>query len=138
MEPLPAEWDPLSPRHLSKVFILGAPFHPNEQKNFEENIRKGVANMEKHCANVGPDVCRTLFLRVSATASMQECVKWTNDYFGQYPIRRSSHPPLPSRPCCRPEDEQGGGLALHFAGAGTKLRTLDGGRIVQEIRNLSV
>ena len=85
VEPLPAEWDPLSPRHLSNVFILGAPFHPNEQKNFEENIRKGVANMEKHCANVGPDVCRTLFLRMSATASMQECVKWTNDYFGQYP-----------------------------------------------------
>lgn len=85
VEPLPGEWNPLSPRHLSNVFILAAPFHPNEQKNFEENIRKGVANMEKHCANVGQDVCRTLFLRMSATASMQECVKWANDYFGQYP-----------------------------------------------------
>jgi hypothetical protein len=85
VEPMPTEWNPLSPARLSDVFILAAPFHQNEQKNFEENIRKGVANMEKHCANVGPDVCRTLFLRMSATASMQECVKWANDYFGHYP-----------------------------------------------------
>jgi hypothetical protein len=84
IEPLPAEWNPLSPRHLSYMFILAAPFHDNEQKNFLENIRKGVANMERHCADVGPDVCRTLFLRMSATASMQDCVKWTNDYFGEY------------------------------------------------------
>jgi hypothetical protein len=83
--PMPAEWNPLSSRHLSDVFILAAPFHPNEQKNFEDNIRKGVANMEKHCATVGPHVCRTLFLRMSATASMPDCVKWTNAYFSQFP-----------------------------------------------------
>jgi hypothetical protein len=40
--------------------------------------------MEKHCADVGPDVCRTLFLRMSATASMPDCVRWANEYFGEY------------------------------------------------------
>jgi hypothetical protein len=35
--PLPAEWSPLSPDHTSYGFLLAAPFHQNEQKNFEEN-----------------------------------------------------------------------------------------------------
>lgn len=85
VEPLPAEWSPLSSRHLSYGFMLLAPFHQNEQKNFEENIRKGIANLEKHCPVVGQDVCRTLFLRLSATASMSHCAKWATDYFAQYP-----------------------------------------------------
>jgi hypothetical protein len=75
VEPLPAEWSPFSPRHLSYGFILLAPFHQNEQRNFEDNIRKGIANMEKHRSVVGQDVCRTLFLRLSATASMSHCAK---------------------------------------------------------------
>jgi hypothetical protein len=85
IEPLPAEWSPLSPNHLSYGFILAAPFHPNEQKNFEDSIRKGITNMEKNCTTVAPDVCRTILLRLSATASMPECAKWANDYFAQYP-----------------------------------------------------
>lgn len=85
VDPLPAEYSPLSSKHVSYAFILTAPFHPNEQKNFQDNIRKGIANMEKHCAAVAPDVCRTLLMRLSATASMPDCEKWANDYFVQYP-----------------------------------------------------
>jgi hypothetical protein len=70
---------------MSYGFMLAAPFHQNEQKNFEDNIRKGIANLEKQCATVKPDVCRTLLMRLSATASMSECRKWLSDYLAQYP-----------------------------------------------------
>jgi hypothetical protein len=85
VDPLPAEWSPLSPDHTSYGFMLAAPFHQNEQKNFQENIRKGIVNLEKQCGTVKPNVCRTLLMRLSATASMSECRKWVDDYFVQYP-----------------------------------------------------
>ena len=85
MEPLPAEYSPLSTQHVSHSFVLAVPYHPNEQNNFYDNIRKGIANLQKHHAKAADDVCRTLMLRLSASASLQKCVEWANAYFKDYP-----------------------------------------------------
>jgi hypothetical protein len=83
--PIPPQFSPLSPEHLSYIFQIAAPYHANEQNNFLENIRKGISNLEKHHANVSEKVCRTLLLRLSATASVPKCVEWAKKYFGDLP-----------------------------------------------------
>jgi hypothetical protein len=83
--PLPAQFSPLSPQHLSYVFQIAAPYHANEQNNFFDNIRKGISNLQEHQANVSENVCRTLMLRLSATASLAKCVEWANKYFEDLP-----------------------------------------------------
>jgi hypothetical protein len=42
----------------------------NEQKNFEDKIGAGLANLEKHCSQVPADVCRMLFLQLSVSVSL--------------------------------------------------------------------
>jgi hypothetical protein len=81
---LDPKWRPLSASHLSYSFTLIAPYHKNEQKNFEDKIAAGIANMEKHCSQVPADVCRALFLRLSASASLSDCAKWAEAYFAMY------------------------------------------------------
>jgi hypothetical protein len=83
--PLPPQFSPLSPQHLSYVFQIAAPYHANEQNNFLDNIRKGISNLQKHQANVSENVCRTLMLRLSATASVAKCVEWAKKYFEDLP-----------------------------------------------------
>jgi hypothetical protein len=82
---LDPSWRPLSSAHKSYAFLLLAPYHKNEQKNFEDKIAAGIANLEKHCSQVASDVCRVLFMRLSASASLPECEKWTKEYYGLYP-----------------------------------------------------
>jgi hypothetical protein len=82
---LPPVYDPLSLQHLSYVFQLAAPYHPNEQNNFYDNIRKGIANLRKHHAAVPDDVCRTLLLRLSASAAIRQCAEWARTYFDDLP-----------------------------------------------------
>jgi hypothetical protein len=85
LRPLDPKWRPLSPVHMSYSFALLAPYHRNEQKNFEDKIRAGMANLEKHCPQVPPDVCRILFIRLSASASLPDCAAWARHYFDLYP-----------------------------------------------------
>ena len=66
----------MSPTRVSYLFEIAAAYHPNEQKNFFENIRKGIANLEKHQSSVPARVCRALLLRLSANASIADCVEW--------------------------------------------------------------
>lgn len=75
----------MSPRYLSYLFQIAVAYHPNEQNNFVENIGKGIANLETHQPVVPAEVCRTLLLRLSASASIEDCVKWATWYFGEYP-----------------------------------------------------
>ena len=75
----------MSSHRVSYLFQIAAPYHPNEQKKFFENIRAGIANLEKHQATVAPEVCRTLLLELSATASLPDCVEWAKWYLGEYP-----------------------------------------------------
>jgi hypothetical protein len=82
---LDPKWRPLSPSHISYSFLLLAPYHKNEQKNFEDKIAAGIANLEKHCSVVPEDVCRMLFLRLSASASLPDCARWAQEYFDLYP-----------------------------------------------------
>jgi nucleotidyltransferase/DNA polymerase involved in DNA repair len=56
LRPLDPRWQPLSPSHVSYSFLLLAPYHKNEQKNFEDKVAAGIANLEKHCSQVAPDV----------------------------------------------------------------------------------
>jgi hypothetical protein len=79
------EYAPLSLRHLSYSLVIAAPFHQNEQNNFNDNIRKGIANLAKHQPVAKDDVCRALMLRLSASASLPECEKWAHDYFRAWP-----------------------------------------------------
>jgi hypothetical protein len=83
--PLDPRWQPLSPSHTSYSFVLLAPYQKNEQKNFEDKIAAGIANLEQHCSRVQAGECRMLFLRLSASASLPDCAKWARDYFDQYP-----------------------------------------------------
>lgn len=85
LRPLDPRWQPLSPSQISCSSFLLAPYHKNEQKNFEDNIAAGIANLETHCSQVSDDACRVLFLRLSASASLPECAKWANKYFELYP-----------------------------------------------------
>jgi hypothetical protein len=85
LPPLPPIYAPLSARHLSYMSLIFAPYHQNEQNNFYENIRKGIANLERHHAAVPDHVCRTLMLRVSASASVSKCVEWAQTYFNDFP-----------------------------------------------------
>jgi hypothetical protein len=82
---IPAEFQPLSPTRVSYLFQIAAAYHPNEQKNFFENIRKGIANLEKHQPSVPAEVCRTLLLRLSASASIADCIEWAKWYLGENP-----------------------------------------------------
>jgi len=70
---------------LSYLFQIAAPYHANEQNNFFDNIRKGIANLQKYQSNVSANVCRTLILRLSATASIGKCVEWAKKYFEDLP-----------------------------------------------------
>ncbi|MGE8942015.1 hypothetical protein ACO2I3_08895 [Leptospira interrogans] len=85
IRPLSSEYNPLSDRHTSYTFLLAAPHHENEQKNFFENIRKGLANLQKHWASVPSNVCRAILLRLSATASLPQCQQWAEQYFRDWP-----------------------------------------------------
>jgi hypothetical protein len=85
VQDIPAEFHPLSPMRVSYLFEIAAAYHPNEQKNFFENIRKGIANLEKHHSSVPAEVCRTLLLRLSANASIADCVEWARWYLGENP-----------------------------------------------------
>jgi hypothetical protein len=85
IRPIPDQFSSLSPQHLSYVFQIAVPYHPNEQNNFYENIRRGIANLERHHAVVANDVCRALMLRLSATASIPKCIEWTEAYFRDFP-----------------------------------------------------
>src|SRR6266481_4497837 len=85
LRPMDPRWQPLSPSHLSYSFVLLAPYHKNEQKNFEDKIADGIANMEQHCSKVKADECRMLFLRLSASASLPDCAEWAREYFDRYP-----------------------------------------------------
>lgn len=84
-QPLSSEYNPLSDRPTSYSLVLAAPQHENEQKNFFDNIRKGLANLQKHCATVPSDVCRAILLRLSATASLVQCKQWAEQYFVDWP-----------------------------------------------------
>ena len=66
LQPLDLGWRPLSPSHISYSLVLLAPYHRHEQKNFEDRIAAGIANLEQHCSRVQPDECRMLFLRLPA------------------------------------------------------------------------
>src|ERR1700674_5645595 len=83
--PLPTVYNPLSPQHLSYGFQIAVPYHPNEQNNFYDNIRKGIANLRKHHSVVPDDVCRALLLRLSASASIPKCAEWAKAYFDDMP-----------------------------------------------------
>jgi hypothetical protein len=74
---------PTCPTRISYLFQVA--YHPNEQKNFFENIRKGIANLEDHQRSVPPEVCRTLLLRLSASASIADCLEWAKWYLNEYP-----------------------------------------------------
>src|SRR5262249_44453761 len=76
---------PLSADHISYAILLAAPYHPNEQKNFQSNIEKGIANLVKHHGQVGADVCRGLLLRISETAQPLDYAAWAHQYFDNYP-----------------------------------------------------
>jgi hypothetical protein len=85
LQPFPAIYAPLSPHHLSYISTIAAPYHQNEQTNFFDNIRKGIANLVKHHAVVPDDVCRAVMLRLSASASVSKCTEWARTYFVDYP-----------------------------------------------------
>ena len=85
VQDIPAEFNPLSPNRVSYLFEIGAAYHPNEQKNFFENIRKGIANLENHQSSEPAQVCRALLLRLSANASIPDCVEWAKWYLGENP-----------------------------------------------------
>jgi hypothetical protein len=82
---MPPDYFPLSAHHLSSSFFMGTKAHQNEQANFMDNIRKGCANLAKHVKNASDDVCPTLLVRLSATASIPKCTEWANEYFRTYP-----------------------------------------------------
>jgi hypothetical protein len=64
---------------LEDVWLIERPH------TFEDKIAAGIANLEKHCSQVSDDVCRVLFLRLSASATLPECAKWAGEYFELYP-----------------------------------------------------
>jgi hypothetical protein len=79
------EYYPLSAHNLSSSFFMGTKAHQNEQANFLDNIRKGCANLARHVQNASDEVCPTLLVRLSATASALKCAEWANEYFKTYP-----------------------------------------------------
>jgi hypothetical protein len=85
IQPIDAKFLPLSSAHLSRAILLAAPYRQNEQKNFNSNIEKGIANLVKHHSKANINVCRGLLLRLSETADMNSCVEWVRQYFVQYP-----------------------------------------------------
>jgi hypothetical protein len=85
VQDIPGVFHPLSPTRVSYLFEIAAAYHPNEQKNFFENIRKGIANLEKHQSLVPARVCRALLLRLSANALIADCVEWAKWYLGENP-----------------------------------------------------
>lgn len=83
--PVPAAYLPLSPAHLSYGLLIAAPYHENEPKKFIQSMSEGIANLRKHRSAVGPDVCRTLLLRMSASASLLDCAAWAAEYMRDEP-----------------------------------------------------
>jgi hypothetical protein len=62
--------------------------HENEQNKFIEDLRKGCANLVKHTKDHPESACPVLFVRLCASASIDNCRQWASDYFAQYPRER--------------------------------------------------
>lgn len=75
---------PLSTAGLTSTCRVMSPVAPNEQRNFEDAIRKGCENLLKH-TKTETDVCRMIILRLSNSASIARCRAWAKWYFDEYP-----------------------------------------------------
>ena len=75
---------PLSTGGMTSTCRVMSPIAPNEQRNFEDAIRKGCENLLKH-TKTETDVCRMIILRLSNSASIARCRAWAEWYFGEYP-----------------------------------------------------
>lgn len=85
LKPLDTADFALSAHELSSGVLVLSPLHKNEQDKFVEDIRKGCANLLNHTKEEPGDVCRMILLRLSATASVQNCREWAEWYFSEYP-----------------------------------------------------
>ncbi|WP_430252067.1 hypothetical protein [Neorhizobium sp. DAR64860/K0K1] len=82
---LEEQYGPLSSFGLSSGCRVMAPIAVNEQKNFEDAIRKGCSNLSKHTKTDDPECYRMIVLRLSNTALISKCVEWANWYFTEFP-----------------------------------------------------
>lgn len=78
------QYGPLSTGGLTSTCRVISPMAPNEQRNFDDAIRKGWENLLKHTKNE-TDVCRMVILRLSNSASIARCRAWAEWYFGEHP-----------------------------------------------------
>ena len=78
------QYGPLSTGGLTSTCRVMSPTAPNEQRNFEDAIRKGCENLLKH-TKTETDVSRMIILRLSNSASIARCRAWAEWYFGECP-----------------------------------------------------
>lgn len=84
MKGMEDQYGPLSTGGLTSTCRVMSPIARNEQRNFEDAIRKGCENLLKH-TKAETDVCRMIILRLSNSASIARCRAWAEWYFGEYP-----------------------------------------------------
>jgi hypothetical protein len=82
------EYCPLGKQNISSVTFVAAKAHRNEQDKFLNNIREGCSNLVKHSKNRPESACPVLFVRLCNSASLENCRKWADLYFEEYPNER--------------------------------------------------
>jgi len=85
LSPISTESNPLSPYHLSYRITMLIPHHANEQQNLISKLDEASANAAKHAALTLTDVCRSVFVHLPESASIQSCVQWAIAYFIEKP-----------------------------------------------------
>ena len=75
----------LSAHVMSSTCRIMAPMAQNEQKNFDDAIRKGCANLAKHTVGEADGACRMILLRLSNSASIAKCREWAEWFFTEWP-----------------------------------------------------
>ena len=85
LQPIAANYNPLSQRNISSIVFICAQAHQNEQRKFTDNLRAGCCNLVKHTNKCQDSACPVLLVRLSPSASIKNCVDWAREYFVQFP-----------------------------------------------------
>ncbi|MEM6816208.1 MAG: hypothetical protein AAF600_17765 [Bacteroidota bacterium] len=69
----------------SYTLMISARYHKNEHQNLYSKMDNACSNLAKHSASEDEHVTNSLLLHLPETISLDQCTKWLDDYFEEFP-----------------------------------------------------
>lgn len=73
------------PRHSSYTLILTSIYHKNEQQNLITKMDSAASKLSSSRVRESCEDLNFIFFRLPLTISANNCIRWANDYFANFP-----------------------------------------------------